>query len=99
MAWKKSPRFREKREGIGKPGKSSAAVSAPDRRAGRPPDSRQDAGATRTAKACAEKLYELSPNNCTCRVSDGMPLRRRRVAPITASTVSDSSASRGTKIR
>src|SRR2546422_6156983 len=28
-----------------------------------------------------------------------MPLRRRRVAPITASTVSDSSASRGTKIR
>src|SRR5439155_10659674 len=28
-----------------------------------------------------------------------MPLRRRRVAPITASTVSDSSASRGTNIR
>ena len=39
-----------------------------------------------------------SPNIGTCRVSVGAPLRRRWVAPITASTVSDSRALRGTKI-
>ena len=40
-----------------------------------------------------------SPNIGTCRVSVGSPFLRRRVAPITASTISDSKAVRGTKMR
>src|SRR5207249_6808336 len=45
------------------------------------------------------QVLNYSPNNWTWRVSMTAHLRRRRVAPITASTVRDDSALRGTKIR
>src|SRR5207247_7563080 len=69
VAWKKSPPGRVRAPAPTWLGKSprrfakSAKGWAPT----------QDVGATRTAKARAEKGEALSPNNRTCRVSDGMP--------------------------
>src|SRR5271163_4441805 len=49
---------------------------------------------------CSNLLLELyCSNSVTCLVSGAPPLRRRFAAPITAITVSDVSASRGTKTR
>ena len=52
----------------------------------------------RCRNRCGVGISTSLPKHGTCRLSGGAPLRRRWVAPITASTTSDSSALRGTKI-